>query len=271
MSREVITTSPFFAEREQEFRRILGIELDAETLAVLRQLQYTPRLRQGIMDALAAVMQRGVVSNHDLFVGHRERGIVFRDVRTGQELVIPDTSMILELGEAAAALTATVLAANSPYPLELQQVIANIARRLLQPNLTFNKEETEARKKQALEAVKPVFFQVKRGEMIIREGERVREEHIPRLRALASGKRQRRPGFCGGRHDDLRRGRGHFWVALLTSIAVARVVGFAIAAAVGGPAGGQYPGRAGVHGRRPSAWWKVSRSWRAGSSCTPCR
>ena len=52
MSREVITTSPFFAEREQEFRRILGIELDAETLAALRQLQYTPRLRQGIMRCL---------------------------------------------------------------------------------------------------------------------------------------------------------------------------------------------------------------------------
>jgi hypothetical protein len=193
MSREVITTSPFFAEREQEFRRVLGIELDAETLAVLRQLQYTPRLHQGIMDALAAVMQRGVVSNHDLFVGHRERGIVFRDVHTGQEIVIPDTSMILELGEAAAALTTTVLAANSPYPLELQPVIANIARRLLQPNLTFNREETEVRKKQALEPVKPVFFQVKRGEMIIREGERVREEHIPRLRALASGKRSGDP------------------------------------------------------------------------------
>jgi len=31
MSREVITTSPFFAEREQEFRRILGVELGAET------------------------------------------------------------------------------------------------------------------------------------------------------------------------------------------------------------------------------------------------
>jgi cyclic-di-AMP phosphodiesterase PgpH len=193
MSRELITTSPFFAEREQEFRRILGVELGAETLAALRQLQYTPQLRQGIIDALAAVMQRGVVSDLDLFVGHRERGIVFRDVRTEQELVIPDSSMVLEMGEAAAALTATVLAANSPYPLELQPVIANIARRLLQPNLTFNKKETEERKKKAVEAIKPVFFQVKRGEMIIREGERVREEHIPRLRALASGKRSGDP------------------------------------------------------------------------------
>jgi hypothetical protein len=189
MSREVITTSPFLAEREQEFRRILGIELGEEMLTTLRQLQYAPQLRQGIIDALSAVMQRGIVSNHELFVGHRERGIVFRDVRTEQEFVITDPSMVLAMGEAAGALTAAVFSANSPYPLEMQPVIADIARRLLQPNLTFNKNETEARKTRAIEAVKPVFFQVKRGEMIIREGERVREEHIPRLRALASGKR----------------------------------------------------------------------------------
>jgi membrane-associated HD superfamily phosphohydrolase len=43
MSREVIMTSPFFAAREQEFRRILGIELGEEMLATLRQLQYAPQ------------------------------------------------------------------------------------------------------------------------------------------------------------------------------------------------------------------------------------
>jgi cyclic-di-AMP phosphodiesterase PgpH len=193
MSREVITTSPFWAEREQEFRRILGVELGEETLATLRQLQYVPRLGQGIIDALAAVMQRGIVSNHDLWAEHRERGIVFRDVRTGQDLGITDPSMVLATDAAAAALTATVLSANAPYPLELQPLITDIARKLLQPNLTFNKKETEERKRRAVEAVKPVFFQVKRGEMIIREGERVREEHIPRLRALASGKRSGGP------------------------------------------------------------------------------
>jgi cyclic-di-AMP phosphodiesterase PgpH len=188
IGRELIVTSPFFSEREQEFRRILGVEVSDDTLAMLRQLQYAPRVHQAIIQALAAAMQRGIVSNQELFVGHRGRGIVLRDVRS-QELIITDTSSILGMNEGAAALTAAVLSANSPYPPELQPVIADVAGRLLQPNLTFNKKETEERKKQAMEAIKPVFFQVKRGEMIIREGERVREEHIPRLRTLALGKR----------------------------------------------------------------------------------
>jgi putative nucleotidyltransferase with HDIG domain len=192
VGRELITTSPFFDEREQEFRRILGVELSEETLTALRQLRYEPRVRQAIIQAVSAVMQRGIVSNQELFVGHRERGIVFRDFRTEQERMLTDTSSILDVNEAAAVISAS-LSANAAFALEGQQAIADIARKLLQPNLTFNKRETEERKRKAVEAIKPVFFQVKRGEMIIREGERVREEHIPKLRALASGKRRGSP------------------------------------------------------------------------------
>jgi cyclic-di-AMP phosphodiesterase PgpH len=190
ISRELISASPFFDDREQEFRRILGIELSEATLATLRQLQYDPRVHQAIIQAVAAVMQRGIVGHLELFVGHRDRGIVRRDVRTEQERIVTDTSSILGMTEAGATLTATVSAANSPYASELHALVADVAPKLLQPSLTFNRRETEERKKKAVEAIKPVFFQVKRGEMIIREGERVREEHIPKLRALASGKRR---------------------------------------------------------------------------------
>jgi len=189
LRQELVVTSPFFHEREQAFRRSLGIELSEETLATLRQLQYAPGVRQAIIHAISVVMQRGIVSNDELFVGHRERGIVLREVPSEQERTITDTSPILSMSEASAALKAAVFSPNAPYVAELQPLIADVARKLLQPNLSFNRQETEERKEQAVATIKPVFFQVKRGEMIIREGERVREEHIPKLRALALGKR----------------------------------------------------------------------------------
>jgi putative nucleotidyltransferase with HDIG domain len=193
MSRELITTSPFFDEREQEFRRILGVELSEDTLATLRRLQYDPQVRQAILHVVSTVMQRGIVSDKELFASHRDRGIVLRDFRTGQEFIITDISSIVGMSEGSAAVMATAFSTNPTYPPEVQQVIADVARRLLQPTLTFNKIETEERKKRAVEAIKPVFFQVKHGEMIIREGERVREEHLPKLRALAAGKRRGDP------------------------------------------------------------------------------
>jgi hypothetical protein len=188
--REVITASPYFREREQEFQRVLGVDLDAETLATLRQLEYDPHLRDSIMRAALSGMWRGIVSNKEPFVGYRERGIMLRDVRTQQERLVADTSSVLDMREAAESVAAAVLAPNTGYPTAMQQVTAAIAPKLLQPTLTFNQRETEERRKAAADAVKPVFYQVKRGEMIIREGERVREEHIPRLRALVSGKHQ---------------------------------------------------------------------------------
>jgi putative nucleotidyltransferase with HDIG domain len=186
LSRELLTTSPFFQEHEQEFRRMLGVDLSPEALATLRQLQYEAPLRQAIVQAVSTALQRGIVSNHELLAGHRERGIVLRNLRTAQEIIVTDTSAMLGMSEAAAM--AAAVSTNTDYAPKLQQLIADIARQLLQPNVTFNKKETEERKQKAVEAVKPVFYQVKRGEMIIREGERVREEHLPKLKALASGK-----------------------------------------------------------------------------------
>jgi cyclic-di-AMP phosphodiesterase PgpH len=191
IGREFVTASPFFQEREQEFARVLGIEIGEDVQAVLRRLHYDPQVRQVISQAVSSVMQRGIVSNQELFVGHRERGIVLRDFRAEQELIFTDTSSILGMSEAVAMVTG--FAANLGYPSDVQQAIAAIARQLLQPNLTFNRRETEERKKRVVAAIKPVFFQVKHGEMIIREGERVREEHIPRLKALALGKRRGDP------------------------------------------------------------------------------
>jgi putative nucleotidyltransferase with HDIG domain len=191
LSRDLLVTTPFFHEREQEFARLLGIELSDEARATLRRLHYDVSLHQSVMRAVSTAMQQGIVSNQELFAGHRDRGIVLRDFRTEQELIHTDTSSIVGMSEAVAMLA--TLAANGAASPEGQQAVAEIAGKLLQPNLTFNKKETEERKKRAVEAVKPVFFQVKRGEMIVREGERVREEHIPRLKALAAGKRRGDP------------------------------------------------------------------------------
>jgi putative nucleotidyltransferase with HDIG domain len=191
VSRDIVSASAFFHEREQDLARILGIEVSEDTRALLRRLQYGAQVRQAIMHAVSSVMQRGIVSNQELFVGHRDRGLVLRDVRTGQELIFTDTSSMLGVSEAAAMVP--TIAANEGYPPEVRQVVADLAPKLLHPNLTFNKRETEERKKKVVEAIKPVFFQIKRGEMIVREGERVREEHIARLKALAFGKRRGDP------------------------------------------------------------------------------
>ena len=64
-------------------------------------------------------------------------------------------------------------------------MILQICKVFIQPNLTFNSSETELRKKIAAEKVKPVFFQIKKGEMIVREGEKISQEHLIKLGGLS--------------------------------------------------------------------------------------
>jgi cyclic-di-AMP phosphodiesterase PgpH len=190
ISHEMIMASPFFQEREQAFQRILGVDLGGETLGMLRRLHYDPQIRAGVLQVLMPVMRRGIASHKELLAGHRDKGLLLRDLRSEQERLVSDTSTLLDMGEASESVVTAALSLNVPSVPMMPEAIADLTRKLLQPNVTFNRKETEERKKKAEEAVKPVFFQVKRGEMIIREGERVREDHLPKLRALASAKRR---------------------------------------------------------------------------------
>ena len=71
-----------------------------------------------------------------------------------------------------------------PSERELTPLVEKIAESFLRPNLTFNKDETEERKKSARERANPVYFQVKRGEVIVRAGDRIQEENLLKIKAI---------------------------------------------------------------------------------------
>ncbi len=202
----------------------------------------TPAMRQASCRLSPSVMRRGIVSNKELFAGHRERGIVLRDLASEQERMLPIRARFLICVRRQQHCWRRFSPLTSAIRQQCKQVIADIAPKLLQPNLTFNRRETEERKKQAVDAIKPVFFQVKRGEMIIREGERVREEHIPRLRALASGKQQGNLVSSVAGTAIFVAFVVIFGLLCLRHIQTESVVGFPGTAAVGGASGGEYPG-----------------------------
>jgi len=65
----------------------------------------------------------------------------------------------------------------------------HLGKLIINPNITFNKRETELRKEEAKRSVKPIYFQVKKGEMIVREGEKINPTHLWKLEAEATLKK----------------------------------------------------------------------------------
>ncbi len=95
-----------------------------------------------------------------------------------------DISQVLSKKDIDALLEKKVNAVFSSEYNGSRRVIFSICKKLIEPNLTFNKEATEKKKALAMEDVKPVFFQVQRGEMIVREGEKISSIELAKLNAF---------------------------------------------------------------------------------------
>ena len=66
----------------------------------------------------------------------------------------------------------------------LLNLVVDIVQRLIQPNVTLNRSETEERKKRTDAEIKPVLHKIKAGEMLLREGELVTGVQLLKLKTL---------------------------------------------------------------------------------------
>ncbi len=144
-----------------------------------REQEFYQQLRKVIVQALSTK----IVGNLQLFRADRERGVVIRDLVSQAEWEESDLADVIGVGDAMNLLQDQLNNLRGLNQRHRQALFA-VLQKILRPNLTFNKNETEARKRQAREAVTPVLFQVKKGEMVVREGERVTDDQLKKLKAL---------------------------------------------------------------------------------------
>ncbi|TYP00028.1 metal dependent phosphohydrolase [Geothermobacter ehrlichii] len=175
---------------ESEVEGVLGLDVDEGQFAILRQLAAKSELHQPLLDEVTRALSVKAVANLQLFKQDREKGVVVRDLVAGTEAELADLTEVVGVGEIRDRLLAGLKRAG--LDRRQRKVLHGLLVRMVRPNLTFNKNETEERKRRAAEAVQPILIQVKKGEMIVREGARVTEEQVRKLKALRDLKKDRR-------------------------------------------------------------------------------
>ncbi|WP_051360844.1 HD family phosphohydrolase [Desulfuromonas sp. TF] len=168
----------------EKVESLLGFAVSDEDLTALAGLPAADPFPGVLRAALLQALNGKIVGNLSLFKTDRERGIIIRDLATQQEVEVKEPADVIGL-EAAQKRVADQLKQLEEIPPNSRKILLGIIEKLVRPNLTFNTNETEARKQQAREAVKPVLFQVKKGEMIVRVGERVTEDQVKKLKAMS--------------------------------------------------------------------------------------
>jgi putative nucleotidyltransferase with HDIG domain len=184
--------SPSTEEARRAFEDRLGFRLGKGGFALLDSDGYSKRLADGIGEILRKITETGVISVRDTPARDIERGAVLRDVRTREERVVRDFKQLSSIEQARALVRTVAQTTLRDLPDGVSSVAVDIVQRLIQPTVVQNRGETELRRQQAAADVKPVLYRVKKGEMLVREGERVSELHLLKLGAMEAEAHPRR-------------------------------------------------------------------------------
>ncbi|MFZ5442781.1 MAG: HD family phosphohydrolase [Myxococcota bacterium] len=161
---------------------------DDEDFEVLAQGRFSTELEQAVMTLVELAYRGKIVASRDELSRIDTNGITVRIVGGTTEYEMTTSPPgVFDLREAGTELDrfASVpgnLLPEAPTPV--RRAVLRLARKQVRANLTVNIAETEARRKSAWEAVKPVVITLKKGQRIIGDGELVNETHLLVTRSL---------------------------------------------------------------------------------------
>ena len=159
-----------------------GIKTEPKGFRALQELAARSDIKARMALAMTKIYRQKIAGNLKLFEADRVKGVIFRSVDTQEEVVDGEREEVIGLGQLQDLLKKVV--GETDLPANQQTALRELLLPLLRPNISFNQNETEARRQSAREEVKPVLIQVKKGEMIVREGDRITPDQVKRLDAL---------------------------------------------------------------------------------------
>lgn len=173
-------------KEKQSFEDMLGVRVDNKAYKIFEKKNFSESITREIVRLLSTAFQNGIVGNKPLLLQQQQKGIMVRTISSKEEGLVNDLQKFYSPDEAKDVLANTGRALLKKLDRPLRNVVIDLAQRLIQPNLTLNKGETEERRNKEISEVKAVLAQIKKGEMLVREGEKVSRLHMAKLQALES-------------------------------------------------------------------------------------
>ncbi len=168
-------------EARKKLEKTWRIELTPAEINALSQDRFSASMEEGLTKMIQSIMAVGVVGNKLTLMSEHQRGIVVRKLPSGRELQVKDVERFPDLNEARDRLEKQAAYLLTGVQGGLRPVSITLAQKLIVPNLTFNKMETDQRRGKAVQQTRPVFFQIKKGETIVREGEKIDEAALAKI------------------------------------------------------------------------------------------
>jgi len=172
------------AQIEKTFRLTLGAE---EWAALLDRSQWIP-LEATVSKLVYPILRRGILADKARLHSILDRsGVNLIRLPSGSEQPLFSDSMVYDTDEALQVFESLIPQNGFGRGALFDTIVRKLGTVLLKPNIRYNRQLTEERLKLARETVEPVYYQIRRGETIVRIGDRVnaiQEGKLARIREL---------------------------------------------------------------------------------------
>ncbi len=167
--------------------RFLGQEPDSATLQKILAYRCSSEIEQRVHRALEQILRPGVIGTLGDLPKDAGAQITLRRIPSQSESQEQDLAKFPDLRSAQASAGQIVGEWISDWRQDpaLAEAATKIVRLALRPNVARNIQETDARREKAAAQVKPVYLNLKAGEVFVREGERIDPEDIIIISNLA--------------------------------------------------------------------------------------
>ena len=168
------------------FENTIGIEISNGAFSILTDHGFAKDIPRLLTTIITQVLSTGVAANKEILLKESDKGITLRNVETLTETHVLNLKQFYGPDQAKTMVRVVGDPLLKGMNYALLNLMVEISQQLIQPNVTLNSHETEARKEVAAQQIKPVLYMIKKGEMLLREGERVTPLQLRKLEAMGS-------------------------------------------------------------------------------------
>jgi cyclic-di-AMP phosphodiesterase PgpH len=168
-------------EEKGKLEKNLGVAITPREFETLRKDRFSEISEKGLVQLVQSVMTLGIVNNKLMLMNESGKGIIIRKLSSKQEFIIRGIERFPDLDEARDRIEK-----RSAYLLvgkdrAWRPIAVALAQKLIVPNLYMDKDETERRIQKAIQEIRPSLYLIKKGDLIVREGERITEAQLNRI------------------------------------------------------------------------------------------
>ena len=185
--------APHAGDLRQIFADALQTEISAETFHQLRRTKFSPEVRGSIGVLVGLAMSEYVISHRGALEPFKERSVSVRHLvggtpsRRGEER-LGSLGRIKDLQAVREQIRQQVAVHGVKLKSQVRDAVVDLVESLIVPNFMFNPVETSRRIQRARLSIKnrPVSFV--KGQILVRDGDPITEEHVRILRAMDQGR-----------------------------------------------------------------------------------